>query len=348
MSSQSHITIANQFDINIWLKNLETDVVILIVDSDVWDLYESDFLLTNISKKNIVIWRALPGEDSKSLSHYAECCNFLLDKGIHRNAHLVGIGGGATTDFAGFVASTLLRGLDWTAVPTTLLGMVDAAIGGKTALNSISGKNLVGTVHVPNQVLINPSFLGTLPKSEYLSGMGEVLKYSYLSQSIFDAVLSQEPLVKIIELCARHKEIVVERDLNDRGERRFLNLGHTFGHAFERCFGLSHGIAVTLGLQLILNEFTSNPTLAIRYKDIANALGLEETQATYQSYMSRLRVDHEAKKNFLQFVSKDKKRTSSQSIDIIRIEGIGEPFADRFVLDDLLGHVSQRIDSFVC
>jgi 3-dehydroquinate synthase len=341
----SRITILTQFEVNTWLNNHETDCLILIVDSDVWSLYEDDFMLTNMGK-TCLVWRALPGEDSKSLSHYTECCDFLLSNGIHRNAHVVGIGGGATTDFAGFVASTLLRGLSWTAIPTSLLGMVDAAIGGKTALNSISGKNLIGTIHVPTQILINPSYLSSLSRTEYLSGMGEVVKYCFLSRSIFDAVHAREPLESIIELCARHKETVVERDLHDRGGRRFLNLGHTFGHAFERCFGLSHGIAVTLGLQLIINEFAANSELVGRYAEVAKALGLEHTDALYTAYMSKMSADDEAKSRFFQFVSKDKKRTSNTAIDIVRIECIGEPFVESVALSELLHHVSQRIELY--
>jgi 3-dehydroquinate synthetase len=166
---------------------------------------------------------------------------------IGRDGWIVGFGGGSTTDVAGFVAATHLRGVRWVAVPTTLVGMVDAAIGGKTGINTAEGKNLVGAFHFPQQVFVDPSFLATLPDEERQAGMAEVVKTGLLAGS----ELWELPEVEMIRACAAFKASVVLADPYEReGRRTILNLGHTFAHALEAGSGyeLRHGDAVALGL----------------------------------------------------------------------------------------------------
>jgi shikimate kinase / 3-dehydroquinate synthase len=178
--------------------------------------------------------------------------------GIGRDGWIVGFGGGSTTDVAGFTAATHLRGVRWIAVPTTLVGMVDAAIGGKTGINTVDGKNLAGAFHFPQQVFVDASFLSTLPDEERRSGMAEVVKTGLLAGSD----LWELPENEMIRACAAFKSAVVLSDPYEReGRRAILNLGHTFAHALEAGTGyeLRHGDAVALGLLAAL-RLSGRPT----------------------------------------------------------------------------------------
>jgi shikimate kinase / 3-dehydroquinate synthase len=179
-----------------------------------------------------------------------------LDLG--RDGTLVGFGGGSTTDVAGFVAATFLRGVAWIAVPTTLVGQVDAAIGGKTGINTANGKNLVGAFHFPDSVVLDPSYLATLPEEERRAGMAEVVKTGLLAGRELWALPEEE----MIRACAAFKAGVVLADPYERkGRRTVLNLGHTFAHALESASGyqVRHGDAVALGLLAAL-RLSGQPT----------------------------------------------------------------------------------------
>jgi shikimate kinase / 3-dehydroquinate synthase len=165
---------------------------------------------------------------------------------IERSGTVVALGGGTTTDLAGFAAATYMRGVDWVAVPTSLVGQVDAAIGGKTAVDLPEGKNLVGAFHWPTRTIVDPALLATLPEAERLNGMAEVVKTGLLAgEQLWE--LADEELVR---RCAAYKSALCLRDPDDRGPRHALNLGHTFGHALEAAsdYRLPHGRAVALGL----------------------------------------------------------------------------------------------------
>jgi shikimate kinase / 3-dehydroquinate synthase len=175
-----------------------------------------------------------------------------------RDGTVLALGGGCTTDVAGFVAATYLRGVDWIPVPTTLVGQVDAAIGGKTAIDLSQGKNLVGAFHWPARVVIDPATLETLPEEERLEGIAEVVKTGLLAGRPFWEL----PQLELVRQCAAFKTAVCLRDPFDRGERAKLNLGHTFAHALEAAAGyegLTHGRAVALGLLAAL-RLSGRPT----------------------------------------------------------------------------------------
>ncbi len=185
-----------------------------------------------------------PGEEAKALEAVGRLWEALR---LGRDGTLVALGGGCTTDAAGFAASAYLRGIPWVAVPTTLVGQVDAAIGGKTALNLPSGKNLVGAFHWPAQTVIDPALLATLPEEQRLEGMAEVVKTGLLAGH----PLWELPDHELVRRCAAFKAAVCLRDPHDRGPRNVLNLGHTFAHALEAAGGygeVTHGRAVALGL----------------------------------------------------------------------------------------------------
>jgi 3-dehydroquinate synthetase len=180
---------------------------------------------------------------------------------VDRSGTLVALGGGCVTDVAGFAAATYLRGVDWVPVPTTLVGQVDAAIGGKTAIDLPEGKNLAGAFHWPARVVIDPALLETLPERERREGMAEVVKTGLLAGE----PLWELPQLDLVRRSAAFKAAVCLRDPHDEGERHVLNLGHTFAHALEAAAayeGVTHGRAVALGLLAAL-RLSGRPTDAV-------------------------------------------------------------------------------------
>ncbi len=195
------------------------------------------------------------GERGKTLAVLERSATRLLRAGLTRRSLVVGMGGGAVTDAAGFLSAVFMRGIDWLAVPTTVLGMVDAALGGKTAVNLPLAKNAVGAFHPPVGVLSDPAALATLPPREFRSGLGEVLKYGFLRPELLPGLAAEARAgragERTLAACARVKLEVVERDPREKGERKLLNLGHTFGHGVEAAGGFrrwTHGESVAIGM----------------------------------------------------------------------------------------------------
>lgn len=203
--------------------------------------------------KNVV--RLQGGEHVKSISTAVKVARKLSDAGIDRKSVLIAVGGGSITDLAGFVASIYMRGIRYINVPTTLLAMVDAAIGGKTGVNSDIAKNALGTFHMPEKVVIDTGFLRTLPHRQLLNGFGEILKCAVikggeLRRICARGVPSGNDLQRAVYLAAKCKVDIVNRDPFESSLRAVLNLGHTVGHAVEAASGfrIPHGYAVTFGL----------------------------------------------------------------------------------------------------
>jgi 3-dehydroquinate synthase len=208
------------------------------------------------------------GERAKNWTEVQRLARELLEGGAHRGSLLLALGGGVVGDLTGFLASIFMRGLPFVQVPTTLLAMVDAAIGGKTAINLPEGKNLLGTFHQPLLVAIDPEFLQTLPRAEFLNGLAEVVKAALISDGELLARLevlavqgpagllrNQEELLEVIYQAAAVKAEVVARDEREGGRRRLLNFGHTLGHGLEQAssFRLAHGRAVAWGMLAALH-----------------------------------------------------------------------------------------------
>jgi 3-dehydroquinate synthase len=204
------------------------------------------------------------GEETKDLAHFGRLVEAILGFGIERGTMLLALGGGVVGDIAGFAAASLLRGIDFVQIPTTLLAQVDSSVGGKTALNTRSGKNLLGAFYQPRLVLADSDVLGTLPRRELLSGYAEIVKYGLIGDREFfswlerqgEAVLALEPAAmrRAVLTSCRMKAAIVAADEREAGERALLNLGHTFAHALETETGFSerllHGEAVALGMVL--------------------------------------------------------------------------------------------------
>jgi 3-dehydroquinate synthase len=204
-----------------------------------------------------------PGERSKSWSVLEQVCEDLIKNRVERGDVVVALGGGVIGDLAGFAAAIVRRGLEVVQVPTTLLAQVDSALGGKTAINSRSGKNLIGVFHQPSLVVADTALLDTLPARAFRAGYAEVVKYGLINDAGFFAwleanwreVFARSPAREhAIATSCRAKAALIERDERETGERALLNLGHTFGHALEAAAGFSdrllHGEAIAIGLAL--------------------------------------------------------------------------------------------------
>lgn len=230
---------------------LDASNMVVITDEHVANYY-TDFL----QQYSVIVLPA--GEAQKKMSVIETTTLQLLQMGANRKTILVGFGGGVVTDITGFVAATFMRGIDFTLIPTTLLGMVDAAIGGKNGVNIGVYKNITGTFAQPLRLLFCPAFLETLPEPEWCNGFSEIIKYA----CIFDASLFQELekydihffrhntnlLSNLISQCITFKYNVVLADEKEQGLRKLLNFGHTLGHAIENTYDLSHGEAVAIGM----------------------------------------------------------------------------------------------------
>src|SRR6202011_3287436 len=200
------------------------------------------------------------GEAAKTIQVAAGLWSRLARHGVTRSDCIVGLGGGATTDLAGFVAATWLRGVQVVLVPTTLLGMADAAVGGKTAIDIAAGKNLVGAFHSPAGVLADLATLETLPRADYVAGLAEVIKAGFIADPVILDLVQQDPdgatvphgrhARELIERAIRVKAGVVAAYLTEQGPREILNYGHTLGHAIERVeeYRFRHGDAVAIGM----------------------------------------------------------------------------------------------------
>jgi 3-dehydroquinate synthetase len=216
-----------------------------------------------LGARDIGIHEVPAGESAKAIGVLDHLWRSLR---IGRDGTIVALGGGCTTDAAGFAAATWMRGVPWAAVPTTLVGQVDAAIGGKTAVDLPGGKNLVGSFHWPTRVVIDPGTLETLPEAEMRNGMAEVVKTGLLMGS----PVWEQPLAELVRRCASFKAGVCLGDPHDRGPRNQLNLGHTFAHALEAAAGydLPHGQAVALGLVAALRLSGNDEALATVHSEL--------------------------------------------------------------------------------
>lgn len=232
--------------------------VCIITDKNVQKLYLST-VQDNLTQSGFEVYSQVitGGENSKSGENFLAICNFLAQNSFTRTDTVLALGGGIVGDLAGFVASAFARGINLVQMPTTLLSFVDSSVGGKTAINLASGKNLVGAFYQPNLVLGDLNTLETLPEREFACGMAEVIKYA----TVFDSQLfetleknDKNDLEEIIYKCITYKKLVVQADEFDNGQRQLLNFGHTLGHAIEKAsdFTLSHGQAVGLGMKEIV------------------------------------------------------------------------------------------------
>ena len=278
-----------------------------------------------------------PGEQTKSFAQLEKLCAELLAAGIERGDHIVAFGGGVIGDLTGFAASILRRGCQFVQIPTTLLAQVDSSVGGKTAINTAHGKNLVGAFHQPSAVLIDLGSLETLPARELRAGYAEVVKYGLLGDAGFFAWLeangahvisgkNEARRYAITQSCAA-KAAIVAKDEREKGDRALLNLGHTFGHAIESVFGygdaVRHGEAVAAGMALAFDYAASQNLCphadAARVKAHLRATGLPASLSDLPDH-EKLTTDP-----LISAMLQDKK-VEAGALTLILTKGIGKAF----------------------
>lgn len=246
--------------------------ILIITQNKVPKIYLST-LKNSLSKNKFKVFtvKLSSGEQYKNLTSLLKIINIAIKNKFERNDSFLALGGGVISDLTGFAASIYFRGINFICIPTTLLGMVDAAIGGKTAINIKEGKNLLGTFYQPKIILIDPNCLKTLPKKEFLTGLGEIIKYALLEKTVKSYFskegffkylkrnknkilkLNKEALSKVIFYSAYVKSIIVSKDEKESDLRAILNLGHTFAHGIEQAYNYkkyTHGEAVSIGICL--------------------------------------------------------------------------------------------------
>lgn len=287
------------------------------------------------------------GEGSKNIQTILGIMDGLLASGADRSSGLIGLGGGVTGDITGFAASLFMRGLPYILVPTSLLAQVDSSIGGKTAVDLPAGKNLIGTFYQPRMVLIDLSLLETLPEKEFANGVAEVLKYGVIDdlelldllETGKEKLLQKDPefLEILVTRSCRIKKGIVEIDEMEKGIRRFLNFGHTLGHAVEAESGyaMAHGEAVAIGmiaaamLSERMNYLTASEARRIEF--MVKTLGLPHRipgELSVDSILSRLKVD---------------KKKTGHKINFVLLKSLGVPFVNGGVPQELVREVMEEL-----
>jgi 3-dehydroquinate synthase len=262
-------------------------------------------------------------EEAKTAEVAAYCWKALGQTGFTRTDVVIGVGGGATTDLAGFVAATWLRGVRWITVPTTVLGMVDAAVGGKTGINTAEGKNLVGAFHPPAGVLCDLSALASLAPNDYVSGLAEVIKAGFICDPAILELIESDPVAardpagphtaELIERAIRVKADVVSSDLKESGLREILNYGHTLAHAIEKNerYNWRHGAAVSVGMVFAaeLGRLAGrlDDATADRHRAVLGSVGLPLTYRGDQwpRLLENMKLDKKSRGDVLRFIVLD-------------------------------------------
>jgi 3-dehydroquinate synthase len=306
--------------------------IVAVSDETVWAAQGARLAASGLE---IVPLLVPPGEASKSWAQLQALTERLLELGIERGDSILAFGGGMIGDLAGFAASILKRGCSWVQVPTSLLAQVDSSVGGKTAINSAAGKNLIGAFHQPAAVLIDPSTLDSLPERELRAGYAEVVKYGLIGDpGFFDwceangaALLAGDEAARLhaIETCVRAKAAIVAEDERETtGRRALLNFGHTFGHAIEAesGFALLHGEAVALGMSL---AFRFSAERGLCGADEAERVAAHLEAAGLPTRLGGLSADR-----LVRQMANDKKASGGR-VAFVLTRGIGEAFADRSV-----------------
>jgi shikimate kinase/3-dehydroquinate synthase len=330
------------------LAGLAPSSVHVVIDARVHEI-AADGFLDGLSVRPRSVHVVGPGEAAKGFGELERLLRELIEAGIDRSSVVVAIGGGATSDLAGFAAALCARGVAWIAIPTTLLAMVDAAIGGKTAVNLGGIKNPVGVFHHPAAVVLDPHLSRTEPQRAFVSGLAEVVKTALLGDALlFDDIVADPsaftrrdgPAVEdAILRCAQVKARIVQADPDERvGQRILLNLGHTAGHALEAeaAGGLLHGEAVAMGLEVALSLGEAlgitPPELRGRAVGTLQALGLPPLRGLSSPAIDRVAFDKKRRGSDVQLVivrAAESAEVLAMPVEELRsrLRKLGEPFA---------------------
>jgi len=313
------------------------------VDSIYGEAFYNKFLENNLSVYKFVV---PSGEKSKSIKEYERLCEEILKAGITRKDVIVAFGGGVVGDLSGFCAATILRGVSFVQVPTTLLSQVDSSVGGKTGINTNSGKNLIGAFYQPKAVFIDTNLLNTLSDRVFSDGMAEVIKYGCIwSKYLFNKLTSiksrkdlMEDIENIVYECCDIKRHVVEEDEQETGLRKILNFGHTFGHVIEKYFDYNkytHGEAVAAGMYAIV--------LASENMGICNGVSGDLGEILDKYSLPKIIEELKNKPDdVLNIMSKDKK-SENTGINFVFISEVGKSFTEKKNAKDMI-NILEKVD----
>ena len=315
---------------------------LVVMSKKVYNLYSEDL---NFEDEEIYIFP--DGEKEKNYKNYLKIIQRAADLGLTRGDVIIAVGGGVVGDIAGFAASTYMRGIDFIQIPTTLLSAVDSSVGGKTAIDLADAKNIIGTFYQPKKVFININFMYTLDKKQYMSGLGEVIKYAFIEDSCnykvplflfefltlsFEKIMEREPLtlIRMIEYCLNLKIAVVDQDEKENGLRKILNFGHTLGHALEtitKYKKYTHGEAVIYGIYFIIKLAYEKEYINYSYYKLSLNLlekyGFEPLEESYPTdkLISIMKKDKKATSDKITFIIPyDKKKVKEIKLTPVDVE----------------------------
>lgn len=317
------------------LKEINAPKKLLIVtDSNVNSLYADE--VNNILKDNgydSAVYAFEAGEENKNMDTILGICKACLEHKMDRKSMIVALGGGVVGDMAGFAAAIFMRGIDFVQIPTTLLSQSDSSVGGKTGIDFMENKNILGAFHQPKLVYINVGTLKTLPEEQFVSGMGEVIKHGIIRDRDFFAYLEEnrssikqldsKTLISMDKINCSIKAGVVEQDERENGLRAILNFGHTIGHAVESAynFKMTHGECVGLGM--------IGASYIAQERGMIDTAVLQRIESILAEYGFTTRVNLPDKDKILMFMQNDKKKTMGKL---------------KFVLPSAIGEVVQTTD----
>lgn len=317
------------------LKNIGAPKKLLIVtDTNVEKLYADEVnALLRADGYDSAVYAFTAGEENKTMDTILGICGACIQNGLDRKSMIVALGGGVVGDMAGFAAAIYMRGIDFVQIPTTLLSQSDSSVGGKTGIDFMDSKNILGAFHQPRLVYINVSTLKTLPNEQFVSGMGEVIKHGIIkNKSFFDYLennsdsvkaLDTDTLIRMDRINCWIKAAVVEQDEKENGLRAILNFGHTIGHAVESAydFKMTHGECVGIGM-IAASRIAEN-------RAMIDAGTRERIESVLSLYGFRTRVELPPKETVIDFMQKDKKKIAGKL---------------KFVLPTAIGTVTQTTD----
>lgn len=300
--------------------------IFIISQKSIIDIYNPHFLLA----EDILCIEE--NEAGKTLNEAHRIIKVLIEKECNRSSLIIGLGGGVVTDFTGFISSIFMRGVDHILIPTSLLAMVDASIGGKTALNTSDSKNTIGTIKQPKAVYIDPLLLKTLPVKEVINGFAEMLKYGLINdKSLFDLLIenrqniidlnNMDLIESVIIKCCQSKSRIIEKDQFDLNERLKLNFGHTIGHAIEAHYNyqsISHGDAVYYGM--IAASYISNKKGYLSDEDFNHI-------CSQIHLIPKHKLNNVGDEDIFHYIKYDKKNKGNK-LQFILLNNIGSAFID--------------------
>ncbi|WP_291964517.1 3-dehydroquinate synthase [Maribacter sp.] len=316
--------------LNTHLANKKYSIVFILVDENTHELCLPNFMAEINGEYQFEIIEIESGEINKNIETCVGVWEALSELGADRKSVLINLGGGVLTDMGGFIASTFKRGIDFINVPTTLLSMVDASVGGKTGIDLGALKNQVGVINQPAMVLVVPDFLDTLEKRQIISGFAEMLKHGLIKDKTYwealKEVQSLEHMKSHILTSIQIKNEVVLKDPTEQNIRKILNYGHTLGHAIESYFlenaskeMLLHGEAIAVGM--ILEGYLSHKLLGLSEQS------LEDIKSTFLNKYDKVEFIDTDIENILKLMKYDKKNSHGK-VNFVLLKNIGEPVVD--------------------